>query len=66
MANRRVPRVFISYSHDSARHQKRVVDLADRLRADGIDAEIDQYNASPRERAGRCGAGGRSRPPTSC
>lgn len=37
------PRVFISYSHDSAGHQKRVLSLAERLRADGVDAQIDQY-----------------------
>lgn len=43
------PWVFISYSHDSARHQERVLDLADRLRADGINAEIDQYNEAPPE-----------------
>jgi hypothetical protein len=43
------PKVFISYSHDSVEHQERVVGLADRLRADGIDAEVDQYNAAPPE-----------------
>lgn len=43
------PKVFISYSHDSARHQERVLGLADRLRADGVDAEIDQYNMAPPE-----------------
>jgi hypothetical protein len=43
------PKVFISYSHDTPRHQERVLDLADRLRADGIDAEVDQYNAAPPE-----------------
>jgi formylglycine-generating enzyme required for sulfatase activity len=36
-------RVFISYSHDSAEHRKRVLSLAERLRADGVDAQIDQY-----------------------
>lgn len=41
------PRVFISYSHDNPEHQDRVLALADRLRADGIDAEIDQYEQSP-------------------
>ena len=41
------PRVFISYSHDTVAHQERVLDLADRLRADGIDVEIDQYNSPP-------------------
>lgn len=43
------PKVFISYSHDSVEHQERVLSLADRLRADGIDAEIDQYNIAPAE-----------------
>jgi hypothetical protein len=43
------PKVFISYSHETVEHQERVLGLADRLRADGIDAEIDQYNASPPE-----------------
>src|SRR6202035_1764515 len=41
-------RVFISYSHDSAEHSKRVHALANRLRTDGIDAWIDQY-AEPDE-----------------
>jgi TIR domain len=44
-----IPKVFISYSHDTVAHQERVLDLADRLRADGIDAEVDQYNAAPPE-----------------
>jgi hypothetical protein len=43
------PRVFISYSHDSPAHQDRVLDLADRLRHDGVDASIDQYEQSPPE-----------------
>lgn len=37
------PRVFISYSHDSPEHRTRVRELSGRLRADGIDARIDQY-----------------------
>lgn len=37
------PRVFISYSHDSETHRDLVLDLADRLRAEGIDSRIDQY-----------------------
>ena len=36
-------------SHDTIAHQERVLSLADRLRSDGIDAEIDQYNAAPPE-----------------
>src|ERR1700756_3729118 len=43
------PRVFISYSHDSAEHGDRLLELADRLRADGIDAMIDQYVQFPPE-----------------
>lgn len=38
------PRVFISYSHDSAAHKARVLDLAQSLRRDGIAAELDQYH----------------------
>ena len=41
--------VFISYSHDSPEHESRVLKLADRLRADGIDAIIDQYQTVPPE-----------------
>jgi TIR domain len=43
------PRVFISYSHDSAEHRDRVLELADRLRSDGVDAMIDQYIQFPPE-----------------
>jgi hypothetical protein len=43
------PRVFISYSHDSLERRDRVLQLADRLRADGIDAVIDQYIQTPPE-----------------
>jgi SEFIR domain/Effector-associated domain 7 len=43
------PKVVISYSHDSLEHKERVLALADRLRMDGIDANIDQYEAVPPE-----------------
>jgi hypothetical protein len=44
------PRVFISYSHDSTEHTETVLSLAQRLRQDGIDAWIDQYeNGTPEE-----------------
>lgn len=44
------PRVFISYSHDSEEHRERVLGLAERLRQDGLDAQLDQYvNGSPVE-----------------
>jgi SEFIR domain len=42
-----VPRdqVFISYSHDSPQHARRVLALAERLCQDGVDAQLDQYVA---------------------
>ena len=53
------PTVFISYSHDCdtwqaqgldpATHIKRVFDLAERLRAEGVECVIDQHVASPPE-----------------
>jgi serine phosphatase RsbU (regulator of sigma subunit) len=43
------PKVFLSYSHDSQEHKDRVLALCDRLRGDGIDAWIDQYETAPPE-----------------
>lgn len=43
------PTVYISYSNDSKRHRQMVMELSNRLRKDGIDAEIDQYEMSPLE-----------------
>ena len=43
------PTVFISYSHDSQGHADRVLALADRLRAEGVDVILDQYEFSPAE-----------------
>jgi tetratricopeptide (TPR) repeat protein len=43
------PKVLISYSHDSLEHEQRVLILADRLRADGVDCMIDQYILVPEE-----------------
>lgn len=40
---------FISYSHDSTEHELRVRSLADRLRDEGIEATIDQYQINPGE-----------------
>src|SRR6266480_2693467 len=42
----RHPKVFLSYSHDSPEHADRVLALSDRLRADGIDCVLDQYEDS--------------------
>lgn len=42
-----IPKVFISYSHDSQEHKKWVLDLATRLRNNGVDAIIDQWELRP-------------------
>ena len=42
-----MPRVFISYSQDSDDHKQRVLELTQALRADGIDAVIDQFDDNP-------------------
>ena len=41
------PKIFISYSHDSPQHMDRVLELANRLRSDGVDCSIDLYETSP-------------------
>jgi hypothetical protein len=41
--------VFISYTHESNERADRVLRLANQLRADGIDADVDQYHHSPPE-----------------
>jgi hypothetical protein len=43
------PRVFISYSHDSPEHRERVLKFANRLRKDGVDAWIDQFDVHQSE-----------------
>ncbi|NTW54254.1 MAG: TIR domain-containing protein [Chlorobaculum sp.] len=43
------PEVFISYSHDNAEHIKTVLELSNRLRAEGINCVLDQYEESPPE-----------------
>ncbi len=45
----RPPIIFISYSHDSPEHADRVLALSDRLRSNGIDCILDQYEDSPPE-----------------
>src|SRR3954462_2864533 len=40
-------RVFVSYSHDSRTDKQRVFELAEQLRDDAIDCELDQYEESP-------------------
>ncbi|EAQ96392.1 toll/interleukin-1 receptor domain-containing protein [Congregibacter litoralis] len=41
------PKVFISYSHDSADHKQWVLDFATTLRGRGIDAILDQWDLVP-------------------
>ena len=49
MTQPRSPQVFISYRHEveSPEHADRVLGLANRLRDEGIDAVLDQYEVSP-------------------
>ncbi len=41
------PKVYISYSYDSEKHIQWVRDLGERLRADGIDVLLDQWELLP-------------------
>lgn len=43
------PKVFISYAHDTEEFADKILDFSNRLREDGIDASIDQYEESPPE-----------------
>ena len=45
-----VPRVFISYSWDGTEHQCWVKDLAARLRSNGVDVTLDQWEVKPATR----------------
>ena len=49
MSDSNTYRIFISYSHDSAQHKLSVLELANRLRQDGLDAQIDRYVPFPPE-----------------
>lgn len=42
-----IPKIFVSYSHDSPEHKAWVLDLATRLRSSGVDAVIDQWDLRP-------------------
>lgn len=41
------PTVFISYSHDNQEHKLWVLQLATRLRGNGVDAILDQWDLGP-------------------
>lgn len=43
----KIPKVFVSYSHDSQDHKKWVLEFATRLRNNGIDAILDQWDLRP-------------------
>jgi hypothetical protein len=47
-----LPRVLISYSHDSTEHKEGLLRLARPLRKDGIAAKIDQYVGGGRRSGG--------------
>jgi len=42
-----IPKVFISYSHDTPEHKKWVLALATRLADGGIDVALDQWDLGP-------------------
>jgi len=42
-----IPKAFISYSHDTLEHKKWTLELATRLRNNGIDAILDQFELQP-------------------
>ena len=41
------PKVFISYSHESTDFEEKVLEFSNRLRSEGIDANIDLYEEAP-------------------
>ena len=43
------PSVFISYTHDSPEHKDAILALSERLRQEGVDCVIDQYEQAPAE-----------------
>jgi hypothetical protein len=47
--NTRPDEVFISYSWDSEHHVATVLEISNRLRSEGVDCVLDQYEESPSE-----------------
>lgn len=43
------PKVFISYSHQGANYEARILEFANHLRSEGIDANVDLYEEAPKE-----------------
>lgn len=46
---KQAPKIFISYSHDNPDHKKWVAGLGIRLRENGVDAVLDQWDLFPGE-----------------
>ena len=42
-----IPKVFISYSHDTIEHKQWILNLGSRLRANGVDAILDLWELKP-------------------
>jgi len=47
--SKKAPKVFVSYSHDDPDHKKWVASLAIKLRENGVDAVLDQWDLFPGE-----------------
>ncbi len=43
------PKVFISYSHQDSAYEDKVLDFSNKLRSEGIDANVDLYEEAPSE-----------------
>ena len=43
------PKTLISYAHEGASHDSRVLALADQLTRDGVQCDLDQYEEAPRQ-----------------
>ena len=41
------PKIFISYSHDSPEHKQWVLELSEKLRHNGVDVILDQWDLGP-------------------
>ncbi len=44
-----MPTAFISYAHENNFHETKAIELANRLRNEGVDASIDAYDNHPHE-----------------
>lgn len=44
-----IPKVFISYSHQGDAYESKILDFTNKLRSEGIDANVDLYEEAPAE-----------------